>query len=219
MRNTPAVTIVAAWIRADTGVGPSIASGSQRYSGNWALLPTAPTNSSTAIAVAVVLAMVPCSEASLRTAKLTEPTAWKARNMATMKPQSPMRLVTNAFLPAVAAESRVCQNAIRKYEHVPTPSQPRNVTSRFSPSTRTTIESDEQVHVQEELGELRIAVHVADREQVDQRSDARDEEAHRDAQRIGEERHVDVERRHRDPREQDFGVGALGLVESTSRSK
>ena len=26
---TPAVTMVAAWIRADTGVGPSIASGSQ----------------------------------------------------------------------------------------------------------------------------------------------------------------------------------------------
>ena len=29
IRNTPAVTIVAAWISADTGVGPSIASGSQ----------------------------------------------------------------------------------------------------------------------------------------------------------------------------------------------
>ena len=29
MRKTPAVTIVAAWISAETGVGPSIASGSQ----------------------------------------------------------------------------------------------------------------------------------------------------------------------------------------------
>ena len=28
-RNTPPVTIVAAWISADTGVGPSMASGSQ----------------------------------------------------------------------------------------------------------------------------------------------------------------------------------------------
>jgi hypothetical protein len=28
-RYTPAVTIVAAWIRADTGVGPAMASGSQ----------------------------------------------------------------------------------------------------------------------------------------------------------------------------------------------
>ena len=63
------------------------------------------------------------------------PSAENARNMAIMKPQSPTRLVTNAFLPAVAALSRVCQNAIRKYEQVPTPSHPRNVTSRFDPST------------------------------------------------------------------------------------
>ena len=41
-RNTPAVTIVAAWISAETGVGPSIASGSHTCSGNCADLPTAP---------------------------------------------------------------------------------------------------------------------------------------------------------------------------------
>jgi hypothetical protein len=64
------------------------------------------------------------------------PVAWKAKNIAIMKPQSPTRLVMKAFLPAVAALSRSCQNAMRKYEHVPTPSQPRKVTSRFSPSTR-----------------------------------------------------------------------------------
>ena len=52
-RNTPAVTIVAAWISAETGVGPSIASGSQMCSGSCALLPIAPTNSSSAIAVTV----------------------------------------------------------------------------------------------------------------------------------------------------------------------
>ena len=39
---TPAVTMVAAWISADTGVGPSIASGSHTCSGNCADLPTAP---------------------------------------------------------------------------------------------------------------------------------------------------------------------------------
>ena len=53
-RNTPAVTIVAAWMSADTGVGPSIASGSQTWSGNCALLPIAPRNSNSAIAVAAV---------------------------------------------------------------------------------------------------------------------------------------------------------------------
>src|SRR6266540_7231534 len=35
IRYTPAVTMVAAWISADTGVGPSIASGNQVCSGNW----------------------------------------------------------------------------------------------------------------------------------------------------------------------------------------
>src|SRR5436309_14510801 len=45
---TPAVTIVAAWISADTGVGPAIASGSHTYSGICADLPHAPRNSNNA---------------------------------------------------------------------------------------------------------------------------------------------------------------------------
>ena len=40
---------------ADTGVGPSIASGSQVCSGNWADLPITPTSSSSAAAVSVVV--------------------------------------------------------------------------------------------------------------------------------------------------------------------
>ena len=44
----PAATIVAAWISADTGVGPAIASGSHVYSGNWADLPIVPPNISSA---------------------------------------------------------------------------------------------------------------------------------------------------------------------------
>ncbi len=67
IRNTPAVTMVAAWIRAETGVGPSIASGSQKYSGSWALLPTAPRNSRPAMAIAVDWASVPSSAAPLIT--------------------------------------------------------------------------------------------------------------------------------------------------------
>src|SRR5690242_10602886 len=39
----PAVTIVAAWIKAEIGVGPSIESGSHTWSGNCALFPMAPT--------------------------------------------------------------------------------------------------------------------------------------------------------------------------------
>src|ERR1044072_1124099 len=47
-RYTPALTIVAAWMRAETGAGPSIASGIQTCSGNWTLLPIAPANTSRA---------------------------------------------------------------------------------------------------------------------------------------------------------------------------
>ena len=47
------MTIVAAWIRAETGVGPSMASGSQVWSGSCADLATAPTSSRSAIQLAV----------------------------------------------------------------------------------------------------------------------------------------------------------------------
>src|SRR5271167_555099 len=40
----PAVTMVAAWISAEIGVGPSIESGSHTCSGTWADLPMAPIN-------------------------------------------------------------------------------------------------------------------------------------------------------------------------------
>src|SRR6185503_5692129 len=47
----PAVTMVAAWISAEIGVGPSIESGSQTCSGNCALLPIAPMNKRMQISV------------------------------------------------------------------------------------------------------------------------------------------------------------------------
>ncbi len=49
--NTPAVTMVAAWINADTGVGPSMASGNQVCNRNWADLPIAPMNNNRHVSV------------------------------------------------------------------------------------------------------------------------------------------------------------------------
>ena len=51
----PAVTMVAACISADTGVGPAIASGNQVYKGICALLPIAPTNNNKVIAVIITI--------------------------------------------------------------------------------------------------------------------------------------------------------------------
>jgi hypothetical protein len=45
--------MVAAWMRAETGVGPSMASGSQTYRGICADLPAAPTRKRRPIAVAI----------------------------------------------------------------------------------------------------------------------------------------------------------------------
>ena len=57
-RYTPEVTMVAAWISAETGVGPAMASGSQVSSGSWALLPVQPRKSS---AQAATISGVPIS--------------------------------------------------------------------------------------------------------------------------------------------------------------
>ncbi len=99
---------------AETGVGPAMASGSHRYSGNCALLPAAPTNNNTTIAVAVDSAMPTSSIEAKISPKFSDPTVKNSRNMASMNPRSPTRLVTKAFLPAVALASSPNQNEMRK---------------------------------------------------------------------------------------------------------
>ena len=55
--------MVAAWISAETGVGPAMASGSHTKSGIWADLPVAATKKSTTSAVAVTPTMSPACAA------------------------------------------------------------------------------------------------------------------------------------------------------------
>src|SRR5581483_1215091 len=105
---TPAVTMVAAWISAETGVGPSMASGNQTYSGNCADFPHAPTNSSS---VAAVRTGSPTENAPLRAASVTvvkrsEPAYQRMVNIPSRNAASPMRFTMNALLAAVVAEWR-----------------------------------------------------------------------------------------------------------------
>ena len=51
----PAATIVAAWISAEAGVGPSMASGSQSWNGSWADLPATPQRRQSSAAVRSVV--------------------------------------------------------------------------------------------------------------------------------------------------------------------
>ena len=65
-RYTPAVTIVAAWMSADTGVGPSIASGSHEWSGSCADFPVAPMKNARQMSVRFAsVAMSTCSKTSV----------------------------------------------------------------------------------------------------------------------------------------------------------
>jgi len=72
-RKTPAVTMVAAWIRADTGVGPSMASGSQGCKPSWADFPTAPPKRSRAIRERAWTSTPPRDTVALRTSALRLP--------------------------------------------------------------------------------------------------------------------------------------------------
>ena len=119
--------MVAAWISADTGVGPSIASSSQDCSGTWADLPQAPSSSSRPITVAHGPPGIAAAPA-LTSTKAEEPKAASISMIASDMPRSPTRLTTKAFLAAAAADGLCCQKPISRYEARPTPSQPTNST-------------------------------------------------------------------------------------------
>ena len=107
--------MVAAWISADTGVGPSIASGSHTYSGICALLPVQPRNS---ISVAKVITAPPVANTAGATANSRSycrlPPHANSVNMPSSTPKSPMRLTMNAFFPASAADGLWYQNPISR---------------------------------------------------------------------------------------------------------
>src|SRR5215217_259088 len=118
--NTPAVTIVAAWISALTGVGPSMASGSQVWRPSCADLPIAPTNSSRHSTV-IVLPVMPAKwivepaidGAAARIAGIdTVPNTRNVPKMPSEKPKSPTRLTTNALSAAALADGLWYQKPI-----------------------------------------------------------------------------------------------------------
>src|SRR5690348_11974851 len=120
--NTPAVTIVAAWINALTGVGPSIASGSQVCRGSCADLPIAPTNSSrqSRVIVSTRMPAKPIVEPAIAGAAWridgidTVPNTRKVPKMPRLKPKSPTRLTTNAFSAAALADGLYYQKPISR---------------------------------------------------------------------------------------------------------
>src|SRR6185437_10456293 len=116
-RNTPAVTMVAAWISAETGVGPSIASGNQVWRPSCADLPIAPTNSSRQSVVSTSTCQLPNSivlptmdgAAAKTVSKSSEPKMNQTPRIPSMKPKSPTRLTMNALIAAALASGFLYQ--------------------------------------------------------------------------------------------------------------
>ena len=50
-------------------------------------------------------------------------------------------LTTNAFIADLLACIRVCQKLIKRYEHKPTPSHPKNSKTKFSPVIKINIKN------------------------------------------------------------------------------
>ena len=106
------MTIVAAWIRAETGVGPSIASSSQAWSGNCADLPQAASSRSSPIAFSVP--SLAWSATPKTPSKETVPKVTNMSMIARLRPTSPTRLMMNAFLAAAAADGLCCQKPMSR---------------------------------------------------------------------------------------------------------
>ena len=74
-------------------------------------------------------------------------TTWKSKDLKTKKietspivnAKSAIRLTTRALIAALLACNRVYQKLIKRYEHNPTPSQPRNKITKLSPVTNINI--------------------------------------------------------------------------------
>ena len=120
--NTPAVTMVAAWIKAETGVGPSIASGSQVWRPSWADLPQAPMKRRMQSRVIVstrppkkpMVEPAMCGAAARIAGIETVPKTRKVPKMPREKPKSPTRLTMNAFKAAALADGLWYQKPISR---------------------------------------------------------------------------------------------------------
>lgn len=133
-RKIPATTIVLECSRAETGVGPSIAEGSQGWSPNCADFPVAATMRP----IRGYVRSIP-SAAVIICGSSQEFRFVAIHAMAKISPISPTRLYRTACRAAVLASAREYHQPIRRNERIPTPSQPMNSWNMLFAVTSTSI--------------------------------------------------------------------------------
>lgn len=116
-RKIPATTMVLEWSRADTGVGPSIAAGSQGCKPNWADLPAAARIRPSSGRVGIWVWEEICWISHVFIVEASHA-------MHRISPTSPTRLYSTACKAAVLASARPCHQLISRKDMIPTPSHP-----------------------------------------------------------------------------------------------
>ncbi len=102
-------------MRAETGVGPSIASGSHVCSGTWADFAKAPTSSRIRPAVSAPSCPAKSLEAESKVPRKSSVCEWrKMKKVPRTSPTSPTTLMTKALMPADVAVVRRYQNEISR---------------------------------------------------------------------------------------------------------
>lgn len=124
---------------ADTGVGPSIASGNHVCRPNCADFAIAPNNTN------IVIIVINSTLINGATANIVDiskfPNTHHIIIIPNVNPQSPIRFIINAFIPALFACILLYQKFTNIYEHTPTPSHPMNINSRLSPLINTSMKN------------------------------------------------------------------------------
>ena len=198
---TPAVTMVAAWIRADTGVGPSIASGSQTCSGICALLPQAPTNSSRQTAVITPTspsgsgASLPASSAmshQVQRAERVERQDHAQDEAGVADAVDDERLLARVGR-ALLLEPEADQQVRAEPDAFPAHEHQREVAAQHQQQH----EEREEVQVGEVADAVLVVGHVAERVDVDQRAHARHHQHQQRRERVEQQRERDLQRRRR----------------------
>src|SRR5438093_10309358 len=131
--------MVAAWISAETGVGPAMASGSHTYKGNCALLPIVPPNNSRAAAVTSIDEALPRSWPTTPMFEVVKPVAAINAKMPNVNGTSPIRVVMKALIAEPELTGSSYQWPINRYEQTPMTSQPTRSWNRLLAKTTTSI--------------------------------------------------------------------------------
>ena len=184
--------MVAAWISAETGVGPAMASGSQVYSGIWADLPVQPRKRNRVMAVTT-----PLPAANTRRGPLHHPGEGQRpqrvpeqehgdQEAEVADPVDDERLLAGVGVDLVA-EPEADQQVGAEAHAFPADEHHREAGAQHQHQH----EDHEEVEVREVPGVPRVCLHVPDAEQVDQAADPGDDQQH-DSGEL-----VDLERRNR----------------------